>query len=99
MLRSVQILRYVAALREGSFLPGLAWPRLASCGLMTTEHMWQSSQERASHGAAMIFQHDWPPVEAWAARRYDLSDHILLGLAENLDDAADAEVDAALPRA
>jgi hypothetical protein len=51
------------------------------------------------HGAALIFQHDWPPVEAWVSRRYDLSDHILLGLAENLDDVADAEVDAAMTAA
>jgi hypothetical protein len=55
--------------------------------------IWHRELWTIDHGAALIFQHAWPPVEAWAGRRYDLSEHILLGRAGELDPAATAEVD------
>lgn len=36
------------------------------------------------HGAALVFQHAWPTVTAWASRRYDLSEHALLPVADEL---------------
>jgi hypothetical protein len=61
--------------------------------------IWHRQLWAIDHGAALVFQHAWPPVQAWAARRYDLSDHILLGRAGVMDDGASAEVDAALTAA
>lgn len=61
--------------------------------------VWHRQLWAIDHGAALIFQHAWPPVETWAARRYDLSDHILLGRAGSLDDAAAAQLDAELTAA
>ena len=61
--------------------------------------VWHRQLWAIDHGAALIFQHAWPPVERWASRRYDLSDHILLGRAGALDAAAAAEVDAGMTAA
>lgn len=58
--------------------------------------IWHRELWAIDHGAALIFQHAWPPVETWASRRYDLSDHVLLGRAGQLDDAATAALDGEL---
>jgi hypothetical protein len=39
--------------------------------------VWHGTLWAIDHGAALVFQHAWPPVERWAARRYDLSEHAL----------------------
>jgi hypothetical protein len=61
--------------------------------------IWHREVWAIDHGAALIFQHAWPPVEAWASRRYDLTDHILLEQAGALDDAASAQVDVVMTAA
>lgn len=42
------------------------------------------------HGATMIWHHNWPGVEASAARPYDASDHVLARFAPEVADAAAA---------
>ncbi|GAB3265662.1 aminotransferase class I and II [Kineosporia babensis] len=58
--------------------------------------IWHRNLWAIDHGAALVFQHAWPPVERWAARRYDLSEHILAPVADQLSreelDALDAEL-------
>jgi hypothetical protein len=61
--------------------------------------VWHRELWTIDHGAALIFQHAWPPVETWASRRYDLSDHILLGRAGALEAAATSALDAELSAA
>jgi hypothetical protein len=61
--------------------------------------VWHRDLWAIDHGAALIFQHAWPPVQTWASRHYDLSEHILLGRAQSLDDAAAAELDLAMTAA
>ena len=39
--------------------------------------IWHRTLWAIDHGAALVFQHAWPPVEGWAARRYDLGQHVL----------------------
>jgi hypothetical protein len=39
--------------------------------------IWHRRLWAIDHGAALIFQHAWPPVDVWAGRRYDLSEHVL----------------------
>lgn len=57
--------------------------------------VWHRQLWAIDHGAALVFQHAWPPAETWAGRRYDLSQHVLRPLLPaDLDD-----VDAALVRA
>lgn len=46
--------------------------------------VWHRELWAIDHGASLIFQHAWPAVQTWAARRYDLSEHILLGRAGEL---------------
>ncbi|MBR7832638.1 aminotransferase class I and II [Actinospica durhamensis] len=41
--------------------------------------IWHRKLWAIDHGAALVFQHSWPAVPAWAARRYDLSKHVLGG--------------------
>jgi hypothetical protein len=61
--------------------------------------VWHRRLWAIDHGAALVFQHAWPAVETWAARRYDLSAHVLGGLVAGVDwTALDAEVGAALTR-
>ncbi len=48
--------------------------------------VWHRSLWAIDHGAALVFQHAWPTVEAWAARRYDLSEHVLGPLVAELDE-------------
>jgi hypothetical protein len=50
--------------------------------------IWHRRLWAIDHGAALIFQHAWPPVQTWATRRYDLSDHVLAPAADQLDRAA-----------
>jgi HipA-like protein len=40
--------------------------------------IWHRRLWAIDHGAALVFQHAWPPVATWATRRYDLSEHVLL---------------------
>lgn len=39
--------------------------------------VWHRDLWAIDHGAALVFQHAWPPVERWAGRGYDLSEHVL----------------------
>jgi hypothetical protein len=66
--------------------------------------VWHRTMWAIDHGAALVFQHSWPPVSAWAERRYDLSitpavltevldlvpDAWLLGMNAARDDGRDA---------
>jgi len=58
--------------------------------------IWHRRLWAIDHGAALVFQHAWPPVERWAARRYDLSEHILGPVADSLSAAELDALDAAL---
>jgi hypothetical protein len=49
--------------------------------------VWHREVWAIDHGAALVFQHAWPPVERWAARAYDLSAHVLRPAVRDLDDA------------
>jgi hypothetical protein len=63
--------------------------------------VWHRTLWAIDHGAALVFQHAWPPPETWAARRYDLSEHVLLPVVRALGVAdlarLDAELSAAAP--
>ena len=58
--------------------------------------VWHRQMWAIDHGAALVFQHAWPPVERWASRGYDLTQHVLRPVVESLDgdrlDALDAEL-------
>ena len=58
--------------------------------------VWHRRMWAIDHGAALVFQHSWPAVGGWAARRYDLSEHVLRRVAARLDAAALAALDAEL---
>jgi len=58
--------------------------------------VWHRTLWAIDHGAALVFQHAWPPVQTWAARRYDLSEHVLAPVAARMDGAAQAALDAEL---
>ncbi len=58
--------------------------------------IWHRQLWAIDHGAALIFQHSWPPVETWARRRYNLSDHVLGSVVAELDAAALDKIDADL---
>ena len=58
--------------------------------------IWHRQLWAIDHGAALIFQHAWPPVETWAERRYDLSDHVLSPLVAQLSEAELDEIDSRL---
>jgi len=58
--------------------------------------IWHRQLWAIDHGAALLFQHSWPAVTAWAERRYDLSQHVLADLVATLDPAVLAKLDAAL---
>ncbi len=47
--------------------------------------VWHRTLWAIDHGAALVFQHAWPPVDSWAGRRYDLSEHVLRPIADSLD--------------
>jgi hypothetical protein len=61
--------------------------------------VWHKNLWGIDHGAALVFQHAWSPIEAWASRRYDLSQHVLGPVLAQHPDAlpeADAELAAAV---
>jgi hypothetical protein len=58
--------------------------------------IWHRQLWAIDHGAALIFQHAWPPVENWARRRYDFSDHVLGSVVAELDAATLDKIDAEL---
>ncbi|GAB6900424.1 HipA family kinase [Kineosporia succinea] len=58
--------------------------------------IWHRDLWAIDHGAALVFQHAWPPLERWATRRYDLSEHILAPVADTLGRAQLDALDAAL---
>ncbi|MEU6683881.1 HipA family kinase [Streptomyces sp. NPDC046832] len=51
---------------------------------------WQGQLWLVDHGATMIWHHNWPGVEASAARPYDASDHALASFAPDVAAAAAA---------
>jgi hypothetical protein len=55
--------------------------------------VWHRAMWAIDHGAALVFQHSWPPVSAWAERRYDLSDHVLAPVVARVDPATLDEID------
>ncbi|MYV45439.1 HipA family kinase [Streptomyces sp. SID2888] len=52
--------------------------------------MWHGELWLIDHGATMIWHHNWPGVEASAARPYDASDHALAPFAPDVAGAAAA---------
>jgi hypothetical protein len=58
--------------------------------------VWHRTLWAIDHGAALVFQHAWPPPEVWAGRRYDLSEHVLLPVVRMLGVADLARLDAEL---
>ncbi|MGW5097469.1 HipA family kinase [Streptomyces nodosus] len=52
--------------------------------------MWHGELWLIDHGATMIWHHNWPGVEASAARPYDASDHALASFAPDVAGAAAA---------
>jgi hypothetical protein len=58
--------------------------------------VWHRDLWAIDHGAALVFQHAWPPADVWAARRYDLSEHVLLPVVRQLGARALAALDAEL---
>jgi hypothetical protein len=58
--------------------------------------VWHRRVWAIDHGAALIFQHAWPPASTWATRRYDLSEHVLAPVADTLSAAELDELDADL---
>lgn len=61
--------------------------------------VWHRELWAIDHGAALVFQHAWPPVDRWAGRCYDLSDHVLAPVSAPLDGAALAALDERLAAA
>jgi hypothetical protein len=55
--------------------------------------IWHRQLWAIDHGAALIFQHAWPPAQTWAGRRYDLSEHVLGPVVATLDAAQLDELD------
>jgi hypothetical protein len=55
--------------------------------------VWHRNLWAIDHGAALIFQHSWPPVASWAERRYDLSEHVLGPVVAEMDPAVLDEID------
>jgi hypothetical protein len=58
--------------------------------------VWHRELWAIDHGAALVFQHAWPPVERWAGRSYDLSDHVLGPVVASATAAQVAATDAGL---
>ncbi|MET9763342.1 HipA family kinase [Streptomyces sp. NPDC006372] len=50
--------------------------------------MWQGELWLVDHGATMIWHHNWPGVQASAARPYDASDHALAPFGPDVAGAA-----------
>ncbi len=60
--------------------------------------VWHRTLWAIDHGAALVFQHAWPPLDAWASRAYDLSEHVLRPVVDTLDGEQLADLDADLAR-
>ncbi len=60
--------------------------------------VWHRQLWAIDHGAALVFQHAWPPAQRWAARPYDLSQHVLGPVVRTLDGDRLAAVDEDLAR-
>jgi hypothetical protein len=58
--------------------------------------IWHRTIWAIDHAGALVFQHAWPDPSVWAARRYDLSEHVLLPVARRLTAPAWADVDRGL---
>ena len=58
--------------------------------------VWHRTLWAIDHGAALVFQHAWPPVERWAARPYDLAQHVLGPVVAEASAAQVADADARL---
>ena len=58
--------------------------------------VWHRQLWAIDHGAALVFQHAWPPVGSWATRRYDLSQHVLGPVVAGLDRVSRDGVDTRL---
>jgi hypothetical protein len=58
--------------------------------------IWHRRLWAIDHGAALIFQHSWPPIVGWAGRRYDLSQHVLAPVADTMPAAELDQLDAEL---
>lgn len=58
--------------------------------------VWHRRLWAIDHGAALVFQHAWPPVAAWAERRYDLSQHVLAPVLSSLRPEESDAMDTAL---
>jgi hypothetical protein len=61
--------------------------------------VWHRTLWAIDHGAALIFQHSWPPAQTWAERRYDLSQHVLAPVLAGLEPAVLDDVDRRLAAA
>ena len=61
--------------------------------------IWHRKLWAIDHGAALLFQHSWPQVDAWATRTYDFSKHVLGGLVASVDRAELKALDAELANA
>ena len=55
--------------------------------------VWHRTLWAIDHGGALVFQHAWPDPDAWAVRRYELSDHVLLPVARLLGGQRWADLD------
>jgi hypothetical protein len=55
--------------------------------------IWHRTIWAIDHAGALVFQHAWPDPAVWAARRYDLAEHVLLPVARRLTASAWADVD------
>ena len=60
--------------------------------------VWHRRLWAIDHGAALVFQHAWPPIGVWAERDYDLSRHVLAPLLSSLRQPELDDVDAGLVR-
>lgn len=61
--------------------------------------VWHKKLWAIDHGAALPFQHAWPEVPTWAARTYDLSQHVLSEVVSTLDGPALRQVASELSEA
>jgi hypothetical protein len=61
--------------------------------------VWHRDLWAIDHGAALVFQHAWPPAQVWAQRRYDLGEHVLLPVVQTLDGERLAALDEELAAA
>jgi hypothetical protein len=61
--------------------------------------VWHRTLWAIDHGAALVFQHAWPPPASWAQRRYDFSEHVLGPVVARLSAPERAALDAELAAA